>query len=90
MATHCIAAHAPRTNLTAFRNALASFEQADHAVEAQPTDANRVVYRRSLHRLLQIPSPDVAGLATKLAIADPFDLDEYYAIVADARRLAGL
>jgi hypothetical protein len=90
MANQSLTTARQTANPTAFRKALAAFEAADRIVELRPTRTNKAIYSRRLRRLLAIPSPDVAGLAAKLAVANPFDLDEYYDLVADARRLAGL
>lgn len=48
------------------------------------------MYRRAVQRLINTPAPDIAALAAKIGAADPFDLDHHAAILADARRLAGL
>jgi len=47
-------------------------------------------YRAALDRLMATPAPDLAGLVEKLQAADPFDLEQRAAILADARRLAAL
>jgi uncharacterized membrane protein len=90
MATRFIAPHPQPANPTAFRKALAAFNQADRALDRRQTDATRSAYRRSVRRLLDIPAPDVAALAAKLSVVDPFNLDDHVDLVADARRLAGL
>lgn len=50
----------------------------------------RAAHRQNMARLIETPAPDVAGLAAKLELADPMDLDHHAALSADARRLAAL
>ena len=47
-------------------------------------------HQHNMARLIDTPAPDVAGLAAKMALADPFDLDHHAALSADAHRLAAL
>lgn len=73
-----------------FNLALAAFRSASHRVSARSSRSSRAMYSRSVDRLLALPAPNVLGLAAKMEAIDPFDLDQFEAVLADARRLAGL
>lgn len=64
----------------------AILETVDHANRFLPHTA--ALYEAALERLVATPAPDIAALAAKMAVIDPFNLDHYLALQADAHRLA--
>ena len=73
-----------------FNMALAQLRRAERQAMRDPTPNARAIYGASVDRLIHTPAPTIAGLAAKLAAADPFGLEHHSALLADARRLAGL
>lgn len=71
-----------------FNLALAAYRRADRQVTARSTKSNRSAFSRTAGRLLATPAPNVRALVAKLEALDPFDLDQFEALLADARRLA--
>ena len=73
-----------------FDNALAQLHRAELRASRSSNPTARAAYAVSVERLINTPAPDIAALAQKLAAADPFGLEHHAALLADARRLAGL
>jgi len=82
-------ARAPSAN-PAFTAALRALDRADRALDLVGGVHAMNRHAAALARVMAIPAPDVAGLAAKLAAADPISFEHHEAVLADARRLAGV
>lgn len=90
MTTNTMRAMRRSDNPCPFTAALAAYRDAERRVDRRPTRRTRQAYGASIERLVATPAPTIAALAHKLAASDPFGFDHHAAILADARRLAGL
>jgi hypothetical protein len=90
MTTNIMRAEPRSDNPCPFTTALAAYRAAQQRVDRRATRLTRQAYGASIKRLVATPTPTIAALAHKLAASDPFGLDHHAAILADARRLAGL